>query len=301
MMWSSWIIGTALQAPGYGSGGVIELEQVKGVLFLYGALFLLGILANVLLLIRFSREPAVWGRKTNRLLWRPWGLDDVWLVVLIILLLHLFVIGVLHAIHVAGWLDVLEERYFWIVAHSVVLHWAAIVLVWWRSGRRAISWRVGFAHSRASVGEDIVKGVVAYVATIPILLFYAALYHMWLQWTGHETEPQDVVRIFAEMESGFMFYYFIGLALVIAPWAEELLFRGVLLPALGRRLGIGGAIMLSSVLFAVMHFHVPSLVPLFVFSVALSLAYIYTESIIVPIVMHALFNTVSLMVMVMIG
>lgn len=297
----SRILGTALQAPGYGSDGVIDLEQVKGVLILYGLLFVLGLVANVLLLFRFSREPTVWGRKINRLLWRPWGLGDVWLMVLIILLLHLFLIGILRAIHLAGWMDVLEERYLWIVAHSVVLHWAALALVWWRSRRRGIPWRVGFAHSRVSVGGDVLKGAVAYVATIPILLFYAVLYHVWLQWSGHEPEPQDVVRVFAGLESGFMFYYFIGLALVVAPWAEELLFRGVLLPALGRRLGLGAAIMLSSVLFAGMHFHVPSLVPLFVFSVALSLAYIYTESIIVPIVMHALFNTVSLMVMVMIG
>lgn len=301
MMWSSWMFGTALQGPGYGSGGVIELEQVKGVLLLYGALFLLGIVINILLLIRFSRAPRVWDRKMNRLLWRPWGLDDVWLMALMILLLHLLAIGALRTIHSAGWLDVLDERNLWIVAHSVVLHWAAIALIGWRSRRRAISWRIGFAHAGAAIGGDVLKGVAAYAATIPFLLFYAALYHGWLQWTGREPEPQDVVKIFAEMEAGFIYYYFIGLALVIAPWAEELIFRGVLLPALGRKMGVGGAVVLSSVLFAVIHFHVPSLIPLFVFSVALSLAYIYTESIIVPIVMHALFNAVSLMVMVMIG
>ena len=301
MMVSAWILGTALQTPGSGTGPTMDLEQMMGVIVLYAVLLLLGLAINVYLLIRYIGHPTVWVRKINRLLWRPWGWSDVSFTVLIILFLHAFVLGLLHLLHMTGWLAAWDEQYLWILAHSIVLHWAAIAIVMFRAHQRGISWNVGFAHVRWSCRNDIVKGVIAYVAAVPILIFYAAVFHVWLQWTGHEPEPQDVVRLFAELDAGFMFYYFIFLALFLAPVSEEILFRGLLLPALGRRWGMGAAILVSSVLFALMHFHIPSLVPLFVFSVALSLAYIYTESIIVPIVMHMLFNGVSLMVMVMIG
>ncbi len=294
-------IGTALQAPGSSSGGMVEIEQIMGVLFFYSALLMLGLAVNAWLVTQFIRRPMIWVRKINRLLWRPWSWPDVLTVVLLILALHVLVIAVLHGVYHVGGFGAFDEQYVWIVAHSLVLHWAALVVVLIRAHQRRLSLSAAFGHTNWSLGKDLFRGVVAYVAAVPILIFYAALYHVWLQWTGHEPEPQDVVRLFADLDRGFMYFYFIFLAIVVAPFAEEVLFRGVLLPALGRRVGVGAAILISSALFAVMHFHVGSLVPLFVFSIALSLAYIYTESIGVPIVMHMLFNAVSLMVMISIG
>jgi membrane protease YdiL (CAAX protease family) len=301
MIYAGWIAGTALQAPGASSAGTVDLEQLAGVIIFYGALFLVGLAVNLYLLARFMREPLVWLRKINRLLWRPWSGADLLHTILVIVLLHLFVLSLLRIVHPVGWFDGIDDQYLWIVAHSLVLHWAALAVVWLRARRRALSWQVAFAHAGWSLSSDVARGLVAYVAAVPFLIFYAAVYHVWLYWTGHEPAPQDVVRLFAELDPGFMLVYFIFLALVVAPLAEEILFRGLLLPALGRRWGLGAAILVSSVLFAAMHFHIPSLVPLFVFSIALSLAYIYTESITVPVVMHMLFNAVSLMVMLYIG
>jgi membrane protease YdiL (CAAX protease family) len=45
-----------------------------------------------------------------------------------------------------------------------------------------------------------------------------------------------------------------------------------------------------SVLFACIHFHLPSAGPLFAMAAAFALAYAYTGSVVVPAVMHALFN-----------
>jgi len=61
-----------------------------------------------------------------------------------------------------------------------------------------------------------------------------------------------------------------------------------------KRLGAGPAVILSSALFALIHFHVPSFFPLFVLATGLALAYIYTSSLWVPIMMHALFNGINL-------
>jgi membrane protease YdiL (CAAX protease family) len=90
------------------------------------------------------------------------------------------------------------------------------------------------------------------------------------------------------------------LAAVLAPVFEECLFRGILLPLLARRLGTGAAVLLSSVAFASIHFHLPSLVPLCVVAVGFSLGYLYAGSLWVPIVMHALFNGVNLSLLLLI-
>jgi hypothetical protein len=128
---------------------------------------------------------------------------------------------------------------------------------------------------------------------MPVLIFYTLVYGLYLQATGQEVAQQDVAYAISGATSPLMKFYFLFLAVFLAPLAEEVLFRGIVMVSLAKRLGAGGAITLTSFLFAMMHGHVPSVVPLFVLSVALSLAYICTESLLVPIVMHSVFNLVS--------
>ena len=54
------------------------------------------------------------------------------------------------------------------------------------------------------------------------------------------------------------------------------------------------AIALTAAGFALIHFHVPALVPLFVLAASFAVAYIVTESLWVPFVMHALFNGMNI-------
>ena len=78
--------------------------------------------------------------------------------------------------------------------------------------------------------------------------------------------------------------------LVVAPVTEEFIFRGVLLHRWGVKWGIGPAIVLTSVLFGVLH---SNLVGLFVFGVVMSLLYLSTRSLVVPMVAHALNNAIA--------
>ena len=103
--------------------------------------------------------------------------------------------------------------------------------------------------------------------------------------------------IFMEPQSLWTMLALLGLAMFIAPVAEEILFRGILVPLLMKRLGAGPAVILSSVLFALVHLHAPSFFPLFVLATGLALAYIYTGSLWVPIMMHALFNGMNLAIL----
>jgi uncharacterized protein len=90
-------------------------------------------------------------------------------------------------------------------------------------------------------------------------------------------------------------------AVVLAPVAEELLFRGFLFTALLRRRGVHVAALVSSLVFAVVHVDVAltqplALVGLLIVGMALAYAYERSGSLLVPIAGHAAFNGITLVV-----
>ena len=85
----------------------------------------------------------------------------------------------------------------------------------------------------------------------------------------------------------------VGFAVAVAPVFEEFFFRGFAYPALKQRWGTWRALTMVSVVFAAIHFHVPSMGPLFALAVGLGLAYESTGSLLAPITMHALFNATN--------
>jgi membrane protease YdiL (CAAX protease family) len=84
-----------------------------------------------------------------------------------------------------------------------------------------------------------------------------------------------------------------GFAVVAAPLFEELFFRGFAYPVLKQRIGAAWALVTISAVFALIHFHLPSMAPLFALSIGLGIVYEMTGSLLAPIAMHALFNAAN--------
>jgi membrane protease YdiL (CAAX protease family) len=78
--------------------------------------------------------------------------------------------------------------------------------------------------------------------------------------------------------------------LVVAPVTEEFIFRGILLHRWGIKWGVRPAILLTSVLFGVLH---SNLVGLFVFGLVMALLYLSSRSLLVPIVAHSMNNAIA--------
>jgi membrane protease YdiL (CAAX protease family) len=147
-------------------------------------------------------------------------------------------------------------------------------------GLRWLSWR---------------QGLVAVIVTLALVLpaIYAA---QWIGYSlcGPETDPQPIVSFLMEHQSLRDRLSVILIAVVAAPLTEELIFRGCLYCILRQ---IGGkflAIAVSSLLFALIHGHIPSLAGLVILSVGLSLLYEKTGSLWAPILLHAAFNGLSI-------
>ncbi|NTW28298.1 MAG: CPBP family intramembrane metalloprotease [Coriobacteriia bacterium] len=81
---------------------------------------------------------------------------------------------------------------------------------------------------------------------------------------------------------------------VLAPFAEELVFRGVLLRSLRKRWGIPVAIVGSSVVFALAHFSGYDFVPIALTAVILGWLYVRSGSLWVSMVAHSAYNLLAL-------
>jgi membrane protease YdiL (CAAX protease family) len=136
------------------------------------------------------------------------------------------------------------------------------------------------------------------------LLFFAAVYPI-LRLTvalavyvlGEQAEMQTIIQFFidqARQGNWAQLVGPIGAAVIVAPIAEEFLFRGYLYGIVRRYLGPIAAILITSVLFALIHFNLLSFVPLLILAIAFALAYEATGNLFVPMVMHAIFNALNL-------
>ena len=82
---------------------------------------------------------------------------------------------------------------------------------------------------------------------------------------------------------------------VWVPFVEEVFFRGFLFAGLTARYGLLAGVVSSAALFALVHFSVATIIPIFVTGVLFALVYHTTGSIWVPMVAHSAQNLIALL------
>ncbi len=181
-----------------------------------------------------------------------------------------------------------------------------------------------FGIERGKIGRDILRGLVAWPLLAPIVFGVQAL----AQWVW-PADKHMLVEVVETNPTALNWGLMVVSALVLAPLAEELLFRGVLLGWLGRMaagvdrpkptpatdpaLGpvemwfetepvpapehewrLLAANLAVSVLFAAMHAQVwPTPLPLFFLSLGLGFLFQRTGGLVAPVALHACFNGIS--------
>jgi len=86
--------------------------------------------------------------------------------------------------------------------------------------------------------------------------------------------------------------------IVAAPVVEEVVFRGFLLKGFSNSfMGVHGAVLVTSALWAVIHmqYEIAYLIAIFVIGVVFAYARIYTNSLYIPMIMHGLMNFFAVM------
>lgn len=105
-------------------------------------------------------------------------------------------------------------------------------------------------------------------------------------------EPQAVENVIGAANPVIV----IVAVVVVAPIAEEVFFRGVAFGAWAREYGPRRALVMSAVLFAVIHASLSALVPIFVLGLALAAIYWRTRNLASSITLHATFNAISVLI-----
>lgn len=147
----------------------------------------------------------------------------------------------------------------------------------------------------------IVGLVLALVGQIGLgALSYQALgiLHKWLDWEFLKPQQQEAVQILQnEWPISFIVLQAIA-TLIIAPAAEELLFRGILYTAIKQRGHPQAALWVTSVLFALIHHNLVGFLALIFLAVLLVAVYERAKNLFAPILLHSLFNTVNFVLIV---
>jgi membrane protease YdiL (CAAX protease family) len=107
-------------------------------------------------------------------------------------------------------------------------------------------------------------------------------------------QRQAIVEMFSESSTLDQRVLIIVLAVSLAPVAEEFIFRFFIYGVARRYFGKVIGVLVSALLFAAVHAHLPSFAPLFVLGACFAIAYEWSGSILVAMTMHALFNAITL-------
>jgi membrane protease YdiL (CAAX protease family) len=160
-----------------------------------------------------------------------------------------------------------------------------------------VAWIVfSFIHSSVWPGRrqpwisSAISAVRSLLFAIPIILVIGIAWSALLYAVDLPTEPQDLIGIIRDADNlGYLIALGV-LAVAIAPINEELLFRGGLFRFFNTRMPTSIAMILSSILFAILHLNWFSFLPLVVLGCFLCTATLKTGSLKSAMIMHALFN-----------
>lgn len=257
---------------------------------LYVSILAVGTVTAVVLVFRLSSDRAPWASRIAELRRRPWTWrDGGWILLLLGVLVGLTVF--------TGAFTAPDDHVRLLIIESLGIHGLGFCGIALYMSWRGYTWSQALGLSRGGARPMLTAGLAAYAGAYPLVFVSSLVYQGILSSRGCPPQLQDVVLLLTGDHPLWLQVYLVVLAVGVAPFVEELVFRGIFLPLLCRRFGAGAGVFGVSLLFAIIHFHVPSIVPLFVIAVGFSLAYIYTGSLWAPVAMHALFNGVNLGVM----
>lgn len=182
----------------------------------------------------------------------------------------------------------------------VVVAVAILGVVWLRlanNGGQASSFAlVGLRRYR--IRRNIKVGMIAFLCFLVVLICINFLENRVVQAFHLKVIWQEPVELMMSAKSPASQIGLAFLAIIIAPFTEELFFRGFLQGILRKRCGSNPAIFATALLFASAHINAFVFLPLFVLGLMLGYLYDRTQSLAAPIALHACQNASSVFVLV---
>jgi membrane protease YdiL (CAAX protease family) len=171
---------------------------------------------------------------------------------------------------------------------------AAVFLIRHFLREHQVDWSEAFGLKNRIVFAVLI-GIITGCVFLPVGQGLQWLSIFVMEHLPHPVKPQEQEAIQAMRSAVFWLDRgaLAATAIVVAPLAEEMLFRGILYPAIKNRGYPGAAMWISAFLFALMHANVMIFLPLLALAILLTLLYEKTNNLMAPIAAHSLFNALN--------
>ena len=226
---------------------------------------------------------------------RPWKLESVLMIAAG--LLASMSIGMMAALALTkfGNLSASDRTFYASVIGNLTFQGAALVFAHRFLCQHETTWHEFLGLHRRDLATSLSRAILVALLAVPMALTLNALSNEIL--TTLRSTPPDLQPAIQTLQVSQTLgrRIFAGFsAIILAPIAEEVLFRGILyatVKELGHpRIALYG----TSFVFAAIHGSWLTLAPLTFFALVLTLLYERTRSLLAPIVAHASFNAVNL-------
>jgi membrane protease YdiL (CAAX protease family) len=188
-----------------------------------------------------------------------------------------------------------ESSIWRVVVASLSFQGAGLILIGRFLHEHHVSWSEAFGFSNHR-RKALLLGVLVALLFLPLgwgLQQAAAFVMTHLPHFKLEPEDQLPVHVLRVSMSWPGRITLGAAAILLAPVAEEILFRGILYPAVKQfgfpRIALWG----TALLFAAVHMNAVTFLPLAVLAVVLTALYERTDNLLAPIIAHALFNALN--------
>ncbi|QYX30656.1 CPBP family glutamic-type intramembrane protease [Sphaerospermopsis torques-reginae] len=141
-------------------------------------------------------------------------------------------------------------------------------------------------------------GLGGYCTALPIVVIVSLINQQL--WNG-QGGSNPLLQLALESRDDVALGIFFFTAAIAAPFFEEFLFRGFLLPSLTRYLPVWGAIFVSSLLFAAAHLSLSEILPLTALGMVLGIVYTRSRNLLAPMLLHGLWNSGTLLSLFLLG
>lgn len=230
---------------------------------------------------------------------RPWKLETVPYLLVGLFISICFGTAVTAILGMSDWLaDSQQKRFLVMVANAIFVHGflLVIILVFLRVNRMGLA--VAFGLRQRPPARVLLLSAGAGLLVVPVAWLLGKLSVLLIEDAGSTAQVQSAVQ-FLQAAPPLGERVFMGFSVVLlAPLVEEMLFRGILHPAIKQAGFPRAALFGTAFLFAVYHSNLMTFVPLYVLAIVLALVYEATDNLIAAILLHAWFNAVNYVVLI---
>lgn len=229
---------------------------------------------------------------------KPWKPDAVFMLLMGLLVCMSVGAAVSQIIEALALVPPARQKFISFVISAAVLQGSALTLVFFFLREHKTTWAEAFGFSSPGKIRACALAALLCAAALPVTWWINSLSAAALKSFQQAPVQQITVQTLQKTTSAESQGLFLLIAALLAPVGEEIIFRGILYPAvkqLGRpRLALWG----TSLLFAVVHWNQMTFISLTLLAVALTWLYEKTNNLLAPIAAHSLFNSANFLVIV---